>query len=243
MFAIRGLKHYLLLGYFVALNSVCFTLHAQPYARYGEHYCDKDGFSCIKVQRGESWQSLWPDEEERDIVQRLNRMNVALQPGMVIAIPKNLAYLDIYDISPLPLQMETNGEKIIVVNQRDLAWGAYDHNGQLQHWGPISSGKNYCPDVNRGCRTITGTFKIYHKRGSECISSKYPVGRGGAKMPHCMFFHGGYAMHGSPEVPGYRASHGCIRLFNHDAHWLNTKFIDLPSKDNSSGTTVIIQPL
>ena len=26
------------------------------------------------------------------------------------------------------------------------------------------------------------------------------------------YFTGGYALHGSPSVPGYPASHGCVRL-------------------------------
>jgi len=33
----------------------------------------------------------------------------------------------------------------------------------------------------------------------------------GAKMPYCMHFNGGYAMH-QGYVPPYAASHGCIRL-------------------------------
>lgn len=33
----------------------------------------------------------------------------------------------------------------------------------------------------------------------------------GARMPYCMHFNGGYAMHAG-FVPRYRASHGCIRL-------------------------------
>jgi L,D-transpeptidase catalytic domain len=34
---------------------------------------------------------------------------------------------------------------------------------------------------------------------------------GGAGMPYCMHFNGGYAMH-EGYVPRYAASHGCIRL-------------------------------
>src|SRR5207247_386339 len=33
----------------------------------------------------------------------------------------------------------------------------------------------------------------------------------GARMPYCMHFNGGYAMH-EGYVPRYAASHGCIRL-------------------------------
>jgi peptidoglycan hydrolase-like protein with peptidoglycan-binding domain len=37
-----------------------------------------------------------------------------------------------------------------------------------------------------------------------------------------MYFTGGYALHGSPSVPAYPASHGCVRLANADADWLWT---------------------
>jgi len=39
-----------------------------------------------------------------------------------------------------------------------------------------------------------------------------------------MYFHGGFALHGSYEVPGFNASHGCVRLFVPDAEWLNQDF-------------------
>jgi lipoprotein-anchoring transpeptidase ErfK/SrfK len=39
-----------------------------------------------------------------------------------------------------------------------------------------------------------------------------------------MFFHRGYALHGSYDVPGYNASHGCVRMFVKDAKWLNQEF-------------------
>lgn len=37
---------------------------------------------------------------------------------------------------------------------------------------------------------------------------------GRAPMPHSIFFHGGYAIHGTNQVSrlGRRASHGCVRL-------------------------------
>jgi lipoprotein-anchoring transpeptidase ErfK/SrfK len=115
-----------------------------------------------------------------------------------------------------------------------MAWGAYEANGSLVRWGPASSARGYCPDIGRGCHTVTGRFAIYQKEGRGCYSTKFPVGRGGAPMPYCMFFHGGFALHGSYEVPGYNASHGCIRLFVDDAEWLNEEFTDI-------GTPVIVQ--
>ena len=63
---------------------------------------------------------------------------------------------------------------------------------------------------------VSRHFYVFHKKGANCISKKYPVGEGGAPMPFCMFFYGGYAMHAS-FLPGYHASHGCIRMFYEDA--------------------------
>ncbi len=57
-----------------------------------------------------------------------------------------------------------------------------------------------------------------------------------------MFFYRGFAIHGSNEVPGRNASHGCVRVYKEDAQWLNEEFIDLPPKTGTNVTKVIIQP-
>lgn len=196
---------------------------------FGAKLCAEDStrFSCYKVQRKDTWNKLFPDSEQKDLVMRLNRINVSLERGMIIAVPKNLANADKMDFAPFPKQIEAPGEKIIKVslNPKVLAWGAYDAQGNLTSWGPVSGGKGWCPDIGRGCHTSMGKFNIYRKAGSGCVSSKFPVGRGGAPMPYCMFFNGGFALHGSYDVPGYNASHGCVRIFVPDAKWLNQEFL------------------
>lgn len=127
------------------------------------------------------------------------------------------------------------GNKVFVFDPRELEWYAYGRNGRLLASGPASGGQNYCRDIGRGCKTPSGTFKVHSKGTKYCKSSKYPIGRGGAPMPYCMFFHRGYAIHGSPDVPNYNASHGCIRVLPNDARWLHQNFID-------HGTTVIVRP-
>ncbi len=225
------------------LMLVCFGLTTTAQARrYGEELCYNPGYYCMKVKRGDSWRSLWPDPVKRDIVKRLNRMNVRIHSGMRLAVPKNLSNMTVWDISPFVSKIQPMGGKAIIIDQQRLAWGAYDAQGTLIWWGPASPGKDYCPDVGRRCHTVVGEFSVYRKNDAGCISSKFPIGRGGAKMPHCMFFHRGYALHGSPVVPGYRASHGCIRLFNEDAEWLNKEFIDLPIKGQKP-TKVIVLPI
>ncbi len=192
---------------------------------YGEKICKKPENTCYKAKAGDSWNSLFQNERERDLVKRLNRMNVTLRRGNIIAIPKNLRSTDIMDISPFPHHGAPSKSGTIVVNQSELAWGAYNASGKLVKWGPMSGGKNYCPDVKRGCRTISGAFTIYRSQGEGCRSSKYPRPNGGARMPYCMHFYKGYALHGSTSVPGHHASHGCVRMFIEDAKWLNHNFI------------------
>lgn len=210
----------------VLIFCLIFSIPASAHL-YGERICNNSGFKCYKVKSGDSWKSLFPNDYHRDLVRRLNRMNIALQRGITIAIPKSFSGLNIMDLSPFPHRITAPGSNLIKVNQSELAWGAYDEDGRLVKWGPMSGGKNYCPDVNRGCKTVVGNFKIYRSQGAGCRSSKYPRPNGGARMPYCMHFHRGYALHGSTSVPGKHDSHGCVRMFIEDAKWLNTNFIDV----------------
>ena len=75
-------------------------------------------------------------------------------------------------------------------------------NGRKRHSWPVSTAR-------RGYRTPTGTYTIkrMHKMW---YSRRYHM----SPMPHSLFFHGGYAVHGTTEVKnlGRPASHGCVRL-------------------------------
>lgn len=127
------------------------------------------------------------------------------------------------------LPTKISSGNMIKVDLGRLVWGAYDHQGYLVKSGHVSGGKEYCPDIGRRCRTVTGTYTIYSKKGADCKSTRFPVGRGGAPMPYCMFFHGGYALHGSNAVPWHNASHGCVRMHPQDAQWLNQNFVRVGS--------------
>lgn len=210
---------------------------------FTQKLCELPDYFCVQVKSGDSWDSLFPNPETEDLIKRLNRMNVSLKKGMLLAIPKHLDRLSIYDISPFPRYIEKTGEKTIYVSQKELAWGAYDEEGELIWWGPASAGMGAC-HAPGGCDTPSGFFRIIRKQDENCISTAFPRRldgeNGGAEMPYCMHFFRGYALHGSQEVPGYNASHGCIRLFTEDAKWLNEEFIDLPGGP-FKGTRVIIE--
>src|SRR5580700_10386196 len=92
------------------------------------------------------------------------------------------------------------GEKVIIINPRKHVWGAYSADGKLLRAGLATAGSSWCPDIHRACRTRSGTFRIYTLGSRSCYSKRYPVGRGGAPMPYCMFFNGNQGLHGSREI-------------------------------------------
>lgn len=130
-----------------------------------------------------------------------------------------------------PKQIVALGVKHFVFAPKISAWAVYDEKGIRVRTGSASGGKDFCEDVQEPCRTITGSFKIYTKKGPECKSGEYPVETtGGARMPYCMYFYRGFTIHAAFEVPNYNSSHGCIRVLPSAAKWLNEEFLDIGSR-------------
>lgn len=135
-----------------------------------------------------------------------------------------------------PDKRQATGRKVFIFDPKAAAWGAYDKDGNLVKTGAASGGKSYCEDVGRSCRTVTGKYRVYSKKGPDCKSSAYPIETGGgARMPYCMHFYKGYSIHAAYEVPKWNTSHGCIRVLPSAAKWLNEDFMNV-------GTTVIVRP-
>ncbi len=235
----------------IIIATVLFVISATANATdkplyYGLGLCAYPEYECIKIASGQSWENLFPDETQRDLVQRINRTYNPLWLGKEIVVPRNLGQVTMLDLAPFPLTInEPEPRKQIIIDQEKLAWGAYDQDGQLIKWGPISSGSDKCSDNSSPtCRTLSGIFDVFSREGDKCKSNIFPVGKGGAKMPYCMYFHKGLAMHGSTDIPGFRASHGCVRMFTRDAKWLNEQFVETSSaRNNFMGTIVVIRPL
>lgn len=233
--------------YAVTFVGILFVFHtAWAFQRYGERYCHDSQYTCITIKRGDSWAQMFPNPVQRDLVKRVNRMNVFLQPDMVIAVPKKIASLHANDLAPFAHSIRSNGEKLILVDLSRFAWASYDESGHLLKWGPASPGTKKCLDVAEGCSTPSGSFRVTRKDGVDCASKTYPHRisgvNGGGEMPWCVYFYKGFALHGSSDLPGYEASYGCLRLFIEDAKWLNEQFVDLPSNDQK-GTQIIIREI
>jgi len=146
---------------------------------------------------------------------------------------------DSYDA--LPQTWSVGGKKLFVFDPKKGAWAAYNAKGKQVGGGRASGGGDYCEDIKRSCRTVVGTFRVYKKGDGDCESGLYPVSTypgaepGGAPMPYCMYFSGGYTIHGADDIPFHNASHGCIRVTWQAAEWLSKSFIDI-------GTKVLVLP-
>jgi lipoprotein-anchoring transpeptidase ErfK/SrfK len=134
----------------------------------------------------------------------------------------------------MPAYINPPGERMVLVSPREHAWGAYDSDGRLVKSGLASAGADWCPDVGRPCRTWEGSFRVQKMGGRGCTSPSFPIPRGGAPMPYCMYFNPYQALHGSYDVRHANISHGCVRMRVADAYWLQKNFVGI-------GTLVVIQ--
>lgn len=190
----------------------------------------------------ETWASLFPDNARRELVMKLNRLNIPLREGMFLAVPKD-ANKTLSDLSPFAKNMAPIG-KVLVFDPALLAWAAYDSDGKLVKWGPALGGMDRCPDTWQRCRTVVGDhFKVKFIGDENSRSHLYPIGCGSkkkpcARMPHFVGFHKCYprkrmcfyGFHASEKMVGKHASHGCVRLFLDDAEWLNQNFSEIDTK-------------
>ncbi len=146
-----------------------------------------------------------------------------------VSTDKNKIFVPLdYSIEPkiLPefLPSAAKHEKYILINRRLQYLGLYER-GNLKYVYPISSGTSKATPLRN--------FVVNHM-DEKHYSTKYD-----SPMDHALNIGGDYYIH-EGIVPGYAASHGCIRLFPLDArflfyHWAKP---GIPGK-----VTRFIQPL
>jgi hypothetical protein len=131
-----------------------------------------------------------------------------------------------------PQKAPATGNREFIFDPKAFSWAAYDPEGNRLMTGSASGGKDVCDEnPSQSCRTVTGTFHVYNKRGIDCRSGEYPVEtEGGAKMPYCMYFYRGFTIHAAYEVPNANSSHGCVRVLPSAAKWLNEQFITIGTR-------------
>jgi lipoprotein-anchoring transpeptidase ErfK/SrfK len=89
--------------------------------------------------------------------------------------------------------------------------------------------------ARRGYRTPIGTF-----RPLRLERVWYSTVYDNAPMPYSVFFHRGYAIHGTIEISklGRPVSHGCVRLHPDNARML----FELIRRYGRSATTIVVRP-
>lgn len=102
-----------------------------------------------------------------------------------------------------------NGNGIDINLSRQILMIVRD--GRVKYILNTSTGGGYEYEQKDGdtvtARTPKGTYKVYYT-----VDGKDEGFLGDMWRPR--YFHGGYAVHGSPSIPAYPASHGCARVSN-----------------------------
>jgi hypothetical protein len=185
-----------------------------------------DGFSSLKQLEEKL------GAENMFLIFKLNRLDRDhIRDNDTLVVP------NIFDerLAPFPAWLEAARDihKIIIVSRRAQVFAAYD-SGMLVRWGPTSTGK-------KKTRTPEGLYAANWKKDT-AISTVDPSWI----LPWCVNIHNteGISFH-QFDLPGYPASHSCIRLLVEDATWI-FDFVDTwrLTKDGRQilayGTPVII---
>lgn len=148
-------------------------------------------------------------ESQLALLEKLNRADrghLGRLPELVVPA----SWDDELSHSMLPLRYQSSEPwpKFLVVHLPGQLFGAYE-SGRLVRWGPVSSG-------NRNSPTPSGQFALNWRS----------TGRSSTVNPN--WFMRWYFNFGNREglafheyaLPGYPASHGCIRMLERDARWL-----------------------
>lgn len=145
--------------------------------------------------------------EEQNIIFALNRMDSwRLKEGKSLIIPDTLTN-DLMDYSPFPetLDILDSVPKAVLVSRRVQAIALYER-GKLIKWGPASTGKE---STQTPAGIYYGNYKA--KRKISTINKDWI-------MPYYFNYmnHEGVGTH-KYSLPGYPASHGCVRLREQEA--------------------------
>jgi hypothetical protein len=149
-------------------------------------------------------------EPQRGVIEKLNRRDFDHLLRLPTIVVPDVFPDDELSLSPLPRvwSWAASLPKAIVVHQPSQVFGAYE-SGRLVRWGPVSSGRKDRP-------TPPGVYHLTWKARSRRSTDN-------ADWLLNWYFNfineRGVSFH-EFELPGYPASHACVRLLARDAQWL-----------------------
>lgn len=140
-------------------------------------------------------------------INRIDRAKIYKTDSLVIP-DTFLTDLNRYAPFPAEIPLLDSVRKILLLSYPAQAFAAYEH-GQLVRWGPVSMGKKSTP-------TPAGLFHTNWK-AKRTVSTENPEWI----LPWYFNLHNqrGVSLH-QYELPGFPASHACIRMFPGDAEWM-----------------------
>ncbi|TRO65246.1 L,D-transpeptidase [Christiangramia sabulilitoris] len=149
-------------------------------------------------------------EGQLQTILALNRVEQnRLRPERPIIIPDCLSE-DLNTYSPFPNNVSLLSciPKTVLISKRVQAFALYEH-GELIKWGPVSTGKS-------STRTPSG-LNYGNYKAKRKVSTVDPSWI----LPYYFNFMNfeGVGVH-QYELPGYPASHGCVRLYMDDARYI-----------------------
>ena len=187
----------------------CLVAGADPSARFSQP-ASATGY---RIQSGAgAWRELSAtlSVERRGALEKLNRADRDHLPRLSELVAPERWFSDELLYSVMPASYPPGGlfSKLLVLYLPGQVFGAYEL-GTLMRWGPVSSGRRASP-------TPSGLFSLNWKSVGH-ISTVDPDW-----YMRWYFNFGneaGLALH-AYSLPGWPASHGCVRLLERDAEWL-----------------------
>ncbi len=149
-------------------------------------------------------------ERERYAILALNRLDSKSKWNSdTLVVPAKID-TTLMAYSPFPMQLDvlSDVKKFVVFSYPIQAYAVYS-NGALVKWGPTSMGKKTA-QTTRGLMFANWKKKL----AISTVKSEW-------KLPYNFNIHntGGIGWH-QYDLPGYPASHSCLRLLMNDAKWL-----------------------
>ena len=148
-------------------------------------------------------------ENKMMLVFKLNRRDLAhLKQGETIVIPNRDDSEMTYSPYPLHIARLDSVKKFLFVSRKIQAFAAYEH-GKLVKWGPTSTGKKATPTPEQLFYTNWKSLETHSTVDGAWILKWY------FNLDNLE----GISLH-EYELPGYPASHSCVRLLSEDAQWI-----------------------
>ena len=150
------------------------------------------------------------NERERYAILALNRLDSKNKWNSDTLVVPTKIDTTLMSYSPFPMQLDvlSDVKKFVAFSYEIQAYGVYS-NGVLVKWGPTSMGKK-SSQTTRGLTFVNWKKKL----AISTVKSEW-------KLPYNVNIHniGGIGWH-QYDLPGYPASHSCLRLLMNDAKWL-----------------------